>query len=201
MKRNLLLLFFAIIAFLCVALGFTACGDGNNVIDGSNNNEEQVKDDGKQSNNSEHKLVFVSAKSASCIDSGNLSYYTCSHCDKWFKDSGATTEISDKSTIIIEPLGHTPQVIEGIEATCISTGLTEGSQCSVCQIILVSQTETPKIDHNYKKGFCTVCHLYKPTDGLAYTLSADGAYYTVSGIGTATDTDIYIGYEYNDLPI
>lgn len=32
----------------------------------------------------------------------------------------------------------------------------------------------------------------EPTEGLEYTLSDDGTYYIVSGIGTATDTDIVI---------
>ncbi len=40
-----------------------------------------------------------------------------------------------------------------------------------------------------------------PTEGLEYTLSSDGTYYIVSGIGTATDTDIVIASSYNGLPV
>ncbi len=36
---------------------------------------------------------------------------------------------------------------------------------------------------------------------LAYTLSADGTYYIVSGIGTCTDTDLVIPATYKDLPV
>lgn len=39
------------------------------------------------------------------------------------------------------------------------------------------------------------------TQGLAYTLSADGTHYDCSGIGTATDTNIIIGSVYNGLPV
>ncbi len=39
-----------------------------------------------------------------------------------------------------------------------------------------------------------------PTEGLDYTLSNDKTYYIVT-IGTATDTDIVIPSEYNDLPV
>ena len=39
------------------------------------------------------------------------------------------------------------------------------------------------------------------TEGLNYTLSAEGDYYICSGIGTATDPDIVIAAEYNDLPV
>jgi putative transposon-encoded protein len=37
--------------------------------------------------------------------------------------------------------------------------------------------------------------------GLQYTLSDDGTYYSVTGIGTCTDTDIIIPKEYNGLPV
>lgn len=39
------------------------------------------------------------------------------------------------------------------------------------------------------------------TQGLAYTLSADGTHYDCSGIGTATDTNIIIGSVHNGLPV
>lgn len=39
------------------------------------------------------------------------------------------------------------------------------------------------------------------SEGLAYTLSDDGTYYTVTGIGTCTDTDIKIPPLYNGLPV
>ena len=37
--------------------------------------------------------------------------------------------------------------------------------------------------------------------GLSYTLNSNGTYYSVSGIGTCTDTDIVIPAEYNGLPV
>ena len=42
---------------------------------------------------------------------------------------------------------------------------------------------------------------YTPTEGLSYILNEDESGYTVSGIGTATDTDIVIPSEYNGLPV
>lgn len=39
------------------------------------------------------------------------------------------------------------------------------------------------------------------TEGLEYSLSADGTYYICTGIGTATDTDIIIANEYKGLPV
>ncbi|MBO5925354.1 MAG: leucine-rich repeat protein, partial [Clostridia bacterium] len=40
-----------------------------------------------------------------------------------------------------------------------------------------------------------------PTVGLAYELSTDGTYYTLTGIGSAIDTDIVIPSTYNDKPV
>ena len=37
--------------------------------------------------------------------------------------------------------------------------------------------------------------------GLAYTLSDDGTYYSVSGIGNCEDTDIVIPSMHNELPV
>ena len=42
---------------------------------------------------------------------------------------------------------------------------------------------------------------YTPTEGLSYILNEDESGYTVSGIGTATDTDIVIPSEHNGLPV
>lgn len=43
--------------------------------------------------------------------------------------------------------------------------------------------------------------IIKPSKGLAYTLNADGASYTCSGIGTCTDTEIVIPPIYEGLPV
>ena len=42
---------------------------------------------------------------------------------------------------------HTVVTDTAVPATCTTTGLTEGSHCSVCGKVLVSQTETPMIEH------------------------------------------------------
>ena len=41
----------------------------------------------------------------------------------------------------------------------------------------------------------------EPTVGLEYTLNEEGTEYSVTSIGTATDTDIVIASEYNGLPV
>ena len=46
-----------------------------------------------------------------------------------------------------------------------------------------------------------VDNLSTPTEGLAYELSDDGTYYTCTGIGTATDTDIVIARSIDGIPV
>ncbi len=54
------------------------------------------------------------------------------------------------------------------------------------------------------EGNMTYTALYNKvaySEGLEYTLSADGTYYSVTGIGTCTDTDIVFPTEINSIPV
>ena len=67
--------------------------------------------------------------------------------------------------------GHTEVVDKAVDATCTSTGLTEGKHCSVCQKVLVEQNKTEKLPHDHQPVYtaptckvdgktqyiCTVC--------------------------------------------
>ena len=73
-----------------------------------------------------------------CLDSGSYGLVvSCSVCN---------IEIS-RETIIVPALGHTIVIDEAIEATCTLTGLTEGSHCSVCEVVLVPQEILPALGH------------------------------------------------------
>ncbi|MGN0823756.1 MAG: leucine-rich repeat domain-containing protein [Candidatus Coproplasma sp.] len=61
-----------------------------------------------------------------------------------------------------------------------------------------------KAEHTWDDGYCSVCGKKDPSipsEGLAYTLSDDETYYSVTGIGTCTDTELVIPSTYNDKPI
>ena len=73
-----------------------------------------------------------------CLDSGSYELvFSCSVCN---------TEIS-RETIIVPALGHTIVIDEAIDATCTETGLTEGSHCSVCDVVLVAQEIAQALGH------------------------------------------------------
>ena len=58
--------------------------------------------------------------------------------------------------------GHTEVVDPAVAATCAKTGLTEGKHCSVCNEVLVAQKETPKTEHKFSNGKCSVCGAADP---------------------------------------
>jgi len=63
---------------------------------------------------------------------------------------------------------HIPDIVAGVNATCISTGLTEGSKCSICGKTLKKQETLPKVDHRFEDGKCVWCGLPEDgSDGLA----------------------------------
>ncbi len=54
-----------------------------------------------------HKTQFMAEEPASCQSTGKKAYYTCD-CGKWFSDADAKQEITDKESLTIPALTHTP---------------------------------------------------------------------------------------------
>ena len=59
-------------------------------------------------------LTKVDAKPQSCTKEGNIEYYTCS-CSKWFTTNTATTEITDKDSVVIEKDAHNYNTLKNNE--------------------------------------------------------------------------------------
>ena len=62
----------------------------------------------------EHKLTLVEAKDATVTEQGNIKYYYCENCGKYFADVAGTKEISLSETVIKK---LPPKIIEGNNAT------------------------------------------------------------------------------------
>ena len=75
-----------------------------------------------------------------CTEAG-VKTFTCTKCD--------ATKTED-----ISPKGHTPETIPAKAATCTETGLTEGSKCSTCGIVLTAQTATDALGHLWDTDDC-----------------------------------------------
>lgn len=90
----------------------------------------------------EHTLDAVSKKEATCTVDGNIAYWSCTACGKYFKDEEAKNEIALEKTVI-KANGHTEVIIPAVKPTDTSVGYTEGKKCSVCDEIIVAPSVIP----------------------------------------------------------
>lgn len=68
----------------------------------------------------QHDLTTVAAVEASCEQKGNIEYYVCGVCGKWFERDAV--EIADHSSVAIEALGHQWATMRVKPATCTEKG-------------------------------------------------------------------------------
>ena len=70
---------------------------------------------------SNHTLTKTEAQAATCTEAGNIEYWTCSVCGKYFKDEVAAEEI-ELSETVVEAKGH-----NFIDGSCSNCGFEEQS--------------------------------------------------------------------------
>ncbi len=88
---------------------------------------------------------YVVTVQPTCTESG-VETKTCSVC-------------GDEQTRLVPALGHKETIDPGVAPTCTESGLTDGSHCSVCNIVLVKQGVIPATGHNDSNsdGICDNC--------------------------------------------
>ena len=94
-----------------------------------------------------HNLEAIERIEPSCTEEGNIAYWHCTICERYFENANAVTEITLASTIL-ERIPHTSVTDEAVPATYTSTGLTEGQHCSVCGTVLIEQEVIPMLKKN-----------------------------------------------------
>ena len=110
-------------------------GDGQSA-DGENSSvdeetSEETADETQDSEESEHKhnLAYVAGTKPGCTVAGNIEYWYCDSCGRYFADSGAVEEISGESLALAETGHNYEQKI--VQPTCTESGYTE-YVCSNC---------------------------------------------------------------------
>ena len=161
--------------------------------------------------------TLIPQTNATCSATGIRSHYKCSSCNKLFADDEHKTEITESDLIIsIDENAHDFGKWTRNDGTETHTRVcsfnnehTETENChggtatcteqAVCEKCNAKYGELAK--HDYKDGVCTVCGAERANEELKYSLNSDGTAYTVTGIGTCTDTEIIIPSEYNAKPV
>ncbi len=85
-----------------------------------------------------HALSAIEAKDATCTEEGNIAYWQCTKCKKYFADENANSQITSED-VVVDAKGHTEVIVQGYPATTTEEGLTDGKICSVCGTVTVKQ--------------------------------------------------------------
>jgi len=92
------------------------------------------------------------------------------------------------NAILTPHTGHVIKIISGTPATCVQSGLTEGTECAVCHETLTSQVTIPATNiHTYDNNTdaeCNICGFVRDTTPQ-YTLS-----FTSSGAQTSDSSAV-----------
>ena len=113
-----------------------------------------------------HEALKTEAKEPTCTENGNIEYWHCTVCDKYFSDE-ACTEVITQAQTVIPAQGHKAVKIEAKEATCTEDGNIEYWHCTACDKyfsdancsteITLADTVVEAKGHNFVDGVCTDC--------------------------------------------
>ena len=78
-----------------------------------------------------HNAVKTEPKDATCTEDGNIAYWYCDQCGKYFSDEALTVEIEPEATVITK-LGHNAVKVEAKEPTATEDGNTAYWYCEQC---------------------------------------------------------------------
>ena len=121
-----------------------------------------------------HKLTVTLAEDATCTEVGNIEYYTCQECGKYFSDPGTETEIA-KDSWIIPAQGHD---WTEWEVTKTPTCTKKGERIRTCQRD-ASHVEKEELPEDPKAHTLVSMAAKAPT----CTENGNSAYYTCQECG------------------
>ncbi len=80
----------------------------------------------------EHPLTYYPRMNATCVSTGNSAYYGCNTCNRLFLDARGSSEIEDKSSVIIPMIEHNLTYTRPRMPTCSISGNTAYYSCEYC---------------------------------------------------------------------
>lgn len=154
-----------------------------------------------------HVLTHHTAVAKDCTTAGNIEYWECTNCDKYFADTNAVNEITDKTSVVIAA-SHDLTHHAAVAKTCSTAGNIEYWECTECEKYYSDAAGTSEITdkssvilpaHDLDSNdYCATCGYQKGTEGLVYR--EYDTYAEVTGAGTASG-DVKIASTYNGKPV
>ncbi len=130
----------------------------------------------------QHAMQHIDAVPATCTTAGNIEYYYCEACHKYFSDEAGQNEITQEQTVIAATQ-HAMQHFEAVSATCTTAGNVEYYHCDKCglnfkdadgatqieDVVIPAGHNLTKVDAvsatcttagNIEYYYCNTCHKY-----------------------------------------
>ena len=151
----------------CTAMGTTRYNAAVSLEGKAYSNTKDVQDIPMEA----HKLVKTEAKAATCVETGNNAYWTCSACKGVFKDEqGKTKTTVTAETLAVDPANHVGGTVQrdAVAETCSVSGREADTYCKSCGVLLQRGAVIPATGrHTYgSDGRCTVCGNKNPAEGI-----------------------------------
>ncbi|MEE0240376.1 MAG: leucine-rich repeat domain-containing protein, partial [Ruminococcus sp.] len=125
-----------------------------------------------------HKLTKVEAKAPTCTENGNIEYWTCEHCKKYFLSDDTNPEtakaVEQSETVI--PASHKLTKMDAKDATCTESGNKEYWTCEHCGKYFLSDdtnSETAKAVE-LSETVIPASHKLTKVEAKAATCTEDG---------------------------
>ncbi|MBP3401788.1 MAG: leucine-rich repeat protein [Clostridia bacterium] len=151
-----------------------------------------------------HELVLIATIPSTCTGEGSVGGQKCVLCGEVIIEPSVTPrlphEYDNKYDNSCNTCGFIREIdcdhpelvkLPGAAATCTSTGLTDGKQCSKCGEITVAQQIIAAKGHNAPEGKCSTCGIMVYSEGLEFVSVGDSTC-QVSGIGQCADSFICV---------
>ena len=135
---------------------------------------------------------------ATCRDDGSFdSVVYCSFCDLEFSRTEVFVERGQH--VLGDPVSENV-----VSPVCKNNGYYDSVvRCTLCDTeVSRERLILPAEGHRWVNGYCADCRIpYSVVDSLEFTLSDDGTYYIITGVGTCRDTRLVMPSEYNGKPV
>ena len=145
-------------------------------------NTEEIDEDSIKVDYQAHDLIHHDAVDATCTTSGNIEYWDCIYCKKYFTDAEGTAESETTLAALIIPNGHILQAVSETPATCTTDGTKAYWKCSTCNKLFSDAAGTREITAPEK---IPASHTLTEVAAKAATCTRDGnrAYWKCSVCG------------------